>query len=157
MAEVAIVGIVSNIVQLVEFTSKVVIRLNEFHSSTSEVPNSSRQITSQLPLLLRTLDQIKESIDSGSFDAKCAAALLPIVKECEEQIKELDDILSRLLPKQGDSRTKKTLKSLNSVFQDRKINEVRKRLQKQVGMFTFYFAASSSIHQPPTGKRYDGV
>ncbi|PQE33805.1 ankyrin repeat protein [Rutstroemia sp. NJR-2017a WRK4] len=151
MAEAfGVVGIVSSIVQLASFTSKVVVRLNEFHSSINEVPKSIRYITVELGLLETTLQQIKEVIDSGLIEVEKSTILTPTILSCNEQIAEIDSILSRLLPKQTDGRTKKTLKSLDSVFQDGKIQNITKSIQRYIRTLTFYFAASSSSLQPLT-------
>jgi hypothetical protein len=153
MAEAfSVVGIVSNIIQLASFTSKVVIRLNEFHSSINEVPKSIRYVKVELGVLEKTLQQIKEVIDSGLIEVEKSAILLPTILGCNEQIAEIDSILSRLLPKQTDGRTKKTLKSLDSVFQDGKIQNITKIIQRYIRTLTFYFTASSSSLQPLTGK-----
>jgi hypothetical protein len=57
MAEaVAVIGLLSSIVQLVDFGTKLIDRLNEFASATEDVPVSFRSIKSQLPLAIITLD-----------------------------------------------------------------------------------------------------
>jgi hypothetical protein len=59
MAEgLAVVAIVSSIVQLVDFTSKIIARLNEFHSGTNDIPKSLSYLKAELPLVVRTLQQI---------------------------------------------------------------------------------------------------
>ena len=59
MAEaLAIVSLISSIVQFVDFSSKIVHRLNEFHSSLDEVPKSFRDVKIELPLLVDTLGSV---------------------------------------------------------------------------------------------------
>jgi hypothetical protein len=58
MAEaLAVVAVVSSIVQLVDFTSKVVSRLDEFHSNTTDIPNSLSHLRTELPLVTHALQQ----------------------------------------------------------------------------------------------------
>jgi hypothetical protein len=57
MAEAfAVVGVVSNIVQLVDFGAKVLHRLNNFQYSLGNIPKSFRHIKAELPILLDTLE-----------------------------------------------------------------------------------------------------
>ena len=51
----AVLGLVSAIVQFVNFGSKIVERLNEFESAVQEVPKTFQTINVQLPLLIDTL------------------------------------------------------------------------------------------------------
>ena len=49
MAEgLAVVGVVTNIIQLVEFGSKVLLRLNEFQSSLGDIPETFRHVKAEL-------------------------------------------------------------------------------------------------------------
>ena len=55
MAEaLAIVGLVSAIVQFVDFGGKIMERLNEFNSDIQEVPKTFQAVKVQLPLLINT-------------------------------------------------------------------------------------------------------
>jgi hypothetical protein len=68
MAEaLAIVGLVSAIVQFVDFGSKIVERLQDFHSSVNEVPKAFRDVKIELPLLLNTLKWTKAQAESGAI------------------------------------------------------------------------------------------
>jgi hypothetical protein len=52
MAEaLAVVAVVASIVQLVDFSNRVVRRLNEFHSIAGEIPNLSHFVKSKLSFL----------------------------------------------------------------------------------------------------------
>jgi hypothetical protein len=59
MAEaLAVVGIVSSIIQVVEFSAKVADRLNDFASSVGEIPKAFRHIQTELPLIIDSLRRI---------------------------------------------------------------------------------------------------
>ncbi|KAM3077406.1 hypothetical protein ACMFMG_006751 [Clarireedia jacksonii] len=151
MAEAfGVVGIVVNIIDLVTFTSKVVARLNEFQSSLNEVPKSLYHTKVELTLLGKVLQQIKEAIDNGLLETEKSAVLLPTILACTEQLTEIDSILSRLMPKQSDGRTKKALKSVDSVFQEGKIQNITKTIHRYIGILTFYFVALSLSLKPLT-------
>ncbi|KAF2132357.1 hypothetical protein P153DRAFT_189443 [Dothidotthia symphoricarpi CBS 119687] len=153
MAEaLAVVAIISSIVQLVDFTSKVVTRLDELRSDTSDAQKSLGHLKAELPVLVRALQLIEEAINSGLFPKGCATALVPVVQGCEESIREINSILAKTLLKQSDGRTKKVFKSIGSVWNDGKIESIAKALRDYTGTLTFYFAASSSTLQPLTVK-----
>jgi hypothetical protein len=94
MAEaLAVIGIIANIVQLVDFGSKILRRLAEFQSSVENVPESFRHVKAKLPLLLHALQRTKEAIEVGSIGDDMKEVLLPAIEGCWEQIKLLDEIL----------------------------------------------------------------
>jgi hypothetical protein len=65
MAEaLVVVGIVASIVQLVDFSTRVVSRLDEFYSVAKEVPKSFRHVKTELPLLATTLAQLQGAIST---------------------------------------------------------------------------------------------
>ncbi len=142
MAEAfATVAIVSSIVQLVDFGSRLVSRLNEFQSSVKETPKAFRQIKTEIPLLLNVLSQTKEVIDAGCVKAETVRVLLPVIEGCQEQIESLDATLVKILPAKGDSRTTKSLKALSSsLFQDDNMAKMRSSIHKYVQDLTFYYA-----------------
>jgi hypothetical protein len=153
MAEsLAVVAIISSIVQLVDFTSKIIARLNEFHSGTNDIPKSLSHLKAELPLVVRTLQRIQEAINAGLFPKECATALQPAIQGCQGSVSEINSILAKTLPKQGDGRARKAFKSVGSVLSDGKIEYITTTLRGYIGTLNFYFAASSSTLQPLTGK-----
>jgi hypothetical protein len=69
MAEaVTAIGLVSAIVQLVGFGSKIVIRLDEFQSNVDQIFLTFRDIKNQLPLLLNILQRTKTQIEVKDMD-----------------------------------------------------------------------------------------
>ena len=146
-----VVGIVANIVQLVEFSTKVLARLNDFQSNLGEVPKVFRHIKVELPVLQETLKQTIDKIDHGAIEDSTKTALLPAVQGCKKQIKALDDLLAETLPVAGDSRFRKTTKALWSIAQDSKVEGIMKTLHGYITTLTFYHAAASSTLQPMKG------
>jgi len=153
MAEaLAVVGVVANIVQLVDFSSKVVCRLDEFHSVAGEIPKSFRQLKTELPLLGTTLQQMKGAVDADLVPDGSKTALLPVIVGCHKQIAQLDAILTKTLPESNDGWRKKSTKAMVSLHQDAKIESITKILRHHIGSLTFYCAAVSSTLQPLTGR-----
>jgi hypothetical protein len=148
MAEaVAVVGIVASIVQLVDFGSRVLLRLNEFQSSVGEVPKTFQHIKAELPVLLDTLKQTKTAIQAGSIRDETKKALLPAIDGCRTQVELLDTVIAKVLPLSGDSWTKKSRKAVSSLRQDAKVKKIRTDLQGYIQTLTYYHVAASSTLQ----------
>ncbi|OBT50693.1 hypothetical protein VE04_09070 [Pseudogymnoascus sp. 24MN13] len=143
-----VVGIVASIVQLVDFSTKVLVRLNDFQSDLREIPKVFRNIKDVLPVLREALKQTKDKIDHGAIEDSTKAALLPAVQGCKVQIEALDSLLAETLPVVGDSVFKKTTKALWSITQDSKVESITKTLGGYIATLTFYHAATSSTLQP---------
>jgi hypothetical protein len=154
MAEaLAVVGIVASIVQLVDFSSKVLSRLNEFQSSVDEVPKSFRNIKVELPLLLDTLKHVNKDISAGLIADEIQKSLLPVIEACQTQIESLDAVLVQTLPAPGDSRTQRTRKAISSLSQEAKVEKIGSALRSHLLTLTFYYSVASSTLQPLKGKR----
>jgi hypothetical protein len=149
MAEaLAVVAVVASIVQLVDFSNRVVRRLDKFHSIAGEILKSFRQVKTELPLLGTTLQQIKEAIDANLVADGSKTALLPVVAGCQEQVTQLNAILAKTLPEITDSWRKRGKKGLHH---DAKVESITKILRNHIGILTFYYAAALSTLQPLTG------
>ncbi len=151
MAEgLPVIGLIANIVQLVDFSLKIIRRINEFKSSTAEIPRSFCHIKTELPLLQETLQQTKKAVDAGSLEYQ--EVLAPAIENCLAQIKQLNDIVEKTLPASDDSKWRKGKKALISVLQqDAKVANIQKRLRGLTQTLTFYYVATASILKPFTG------
>jgi N-terminal domain on NACHT_NTPase and P-loop NTPases len=145
MAEaLAVVGVVSSIVGLVDFGSKVLHRLNEFQSSRGEIPESFKHIKEKLPILLETLNQTKLAVEKGSIKEETREALSSVVDGCQTQITLLDDLIGKSLPQEGDSWRKKTSKAISSLRQDAKVTKITITIRSHIQDLTNYLSASSA-------------
>jgi hypothetical protein len=152
MAEaIAVISIVATIVQLVDFSSSVLHRLDDFQSSLGDVPRSFRHLKAQLPVLQVTLQQTGKALEAGSVKDEAKEALIPAIKGCAEQIGLLDLILDKVLPTPTDSRLRRGTKAILSLHQDTKIESITKTIGGYIGTLTFYYAAASSTLEPLTG------
>jgi Cdc6-like AAA superfamily ATPase len=153
MAEaLAVVSVVASIIQLLDFSTKVVSRLNEFYSVAKEVPKSFRHVKTELPLLATTLAQLKDALDTTSAVDGATKALVPVIAGCAEEVEKLDAILKNVLPKNNDSLRIKGKKAIVSLHMDHKVQSITETLRNYVAILTFYYAAASSTLQPLTGR-----
>ena len=72
----------SAIVQFIDFGSKIVNRLSDFSADVQEVSKTFRQIKTQPPLIIDTLQQIKVQADAHQVSETTAKALKPVIDEC---------------------------------------------------------------------------
>ena len=140
----AVVSVVSSIVGLVDFGSKVLHRLNEFQSSRGEIPESFKHIKEKLPILLETLNQTKLAVEKGSIKEETREVLSSVVDGCQTQITLLDDLIGKSLPQEGDSWRKKTSKAISSLRQDAKVTKITITIRSHIQDLTNYLSASSA-------------
>jgi hypothetical protein len=146
MAEaLAVVSIVANIIQLVDFGSRVLKRLKEYQSKLGDVPEAFRHINAELPVLLDALRQTKAAIDAGSMQDESKKALLPAVKGCGVQIKLLDDVIMKALPVSGDSWARRGRKALGSLRYDAKVEKITVVVRGYIQTLTYHHAAASTL------------
>jgi len=139
MAEaLAIIGLVSAIVQFVDFGSKVVNRLNEFQVSIDDVPETYRDIQAELPLLLVTLNRTKGQAEDGYVSKVTQETLRRVVDGCRSQVELLNDTLVKTLPGVGDSSWRRGVKAFSSVRQEKKVQQITTRLRNYISTLTFY-------------------
>ncbi len=154
MAEaMAAVGIAANIVQLVDFGSKILLRLSEFQSTLEEVPVTFRHLKAELPLLLDTLRQTKAEIENGSIREETRIALLSVIEGCRVEIESLDALLTKTLPTPIDSWKTRSKKAISSLAQDAKVEKITSAIRIYIQALTHHHAhvAASCARQPLTG------
>lgn len=149
MAEAfAVVGLISVIIQLVDFGSKIVHRLDELRSDIDQIPQVFRDIKNQLPLLLNTLQRTRAQAEAGDFDADTQRAILSVVEGCQSQVQSLDDVLNKTLPSMGDSRWRRGMKVLLNVRQEKGVQRIIESLQTYVSTLTYHQATGLFNGQP---------
>ena len=131
-----IVGLIANIIALLDYGEKVVKRLGEFQSQTEDVPRIFRDLKTELPLLLKTLDETKRQAEAGMIDTDTQVVLLPVVDGCHEQVKELERILAKMLPTKEDNSWQVRMKAFTSVHQDKKIKAIVDTLRGYMATLT---------------------
>ncbi len=139
MAEaVAFISLLSSIIQLVDFGTKLITRLDDFTSATEEVPASFRSIKSQLPLAINTLQRVQEQAREGRISDADARALKPVIDNCLQQTKDLTAILDRAVPTGNFSTLQKRIQALKSLRYDKKVQKNGERLQHDIQILIFH-------------------
>ncbi len=131
MAEAAaIFGLVASIASLVDLSAKVVSRLHEFTSKSSDVPKSFRSLWVRLPLLTVTLQHIQSQAEVGHLLDDVTKALTTVVDDTFEQVLAVQTCLSKILPPDGASKLERALKALESLAKEDKVQQVMEKIDK---------------------------
>ena len=149
MAELAAISLAACIVNFADFGIKVVMRLHEFRSAIplSEEPKPYRDIVIELPLLIDTLRRTREQAENGQVREETARSLMPVIQGCNDQIKQLDEILQKL-PNAQDSSWKRGVKVVASIGKEKKFSEVAHTLKEYVQFLTYHQAAAGCLSPP---------
>lgn len=147
MAEaLAVISIVANIIQLVDFGSRILQRLEEYQSKIGDIPEAFRHIKVELPVLLDALQQTQLAIDAGLVRDGSKKALVPAIEGCEVQIRLLDEVIALALPVSSDTWFKRGGKALKSLRYDAKVERVTAVIRGYVQTLTYH--ATTSLAHP---------
>ena len=131
MAEAAaIVGLVASIASLVDLSAKVVSRLHDFTSKSSDVPQSFRSLATRLPLLTTTLQNIRSQAEASCLPEDVTKALKATIDNTFEQIASVQISLSKVLPSDGDSKLERALKAMKSLAKDDRVQQALEKIHK---------------------------
>lgn len=145
---ITIVGAVASVVQLIDFSTRVLVRLNEYRSNHKELPSAFAQTASQLPLLRQILEKTKDGMNDHSISPDEVRAIAPCLRGCQQQVEKLDGILSAILPDVQEGRVKKMAKGFQSLWKESDVRKIDAEIESYVNRLTFYCAWSSSKLDP---------
>ena len=158
MAEaIVVVGLISSICQILQFSVSAMNRLHEFHLSAGHTPKTFQDIEAQLPLLIDTLKRIHKRAEAGACSEDTQVASLSVIKNCGLQVEALNILLRKVLPSPSDSLLMRTKKSLSSLFLEGEVQQIRKTLRQSVALLTYHQSAVLSNVDPVEPKPDDSV
>ncbi|OQO10695.1 hypothetical protein B0A48_03995 [Cryoendolithus antarcticus] len=140
----SVISAIASVIQLIDFSTKLLSRLNEYRSKGNELPASFTHIDRQLPLLREILEQSKLGIESQSISDREVKAITPCLKGCGEQIGKLNNILDKIVPELQENVVKRMAKGLRSVWKESEVRDIDDRIGEYVKILSFYCAWSSS-------------
>lgn len=101
--------------------------LYEVTSRTSDIPESFRSLSIQLPLLAATPQRIQTQAEAGRLPDDVTKALKAVVDNTSEQVSAIQTCLSKILPPDGASKLERAIKAIKSLAKE---NEVQQALEK---------------------------
>ena len=137
---IAVIGAITNIIQLVEYTNKVINRIKEYSKGDSGLPKIFRDIHTTLPLIGITLNEVEAHVSKGRIAEEKCKVLRPVLKECESKLKEMAAIFKKVMREQGESKLQKAVSSLKH---DKKVAEIAQALFLFLQSLTYYHVASA--------------
>ena len=142
MAEVvAAVSLLASILQLVDFGSKLVERLNDFVATTKDVPETFRNISFQLPIAITTLQRLRCRIERSELSRNESDALKALVDHSIDLIKDVSSIFEKVIPTKTSSSFEKRLLAFQSLRHDKRVQNASAQLLQNVNYLTFYQSA----------------
>lgn len=122
MSEAAtIIGLVASIASLVDLSAKVVSRLHDFTSETSDIPDSCHALLVRLPLLTATLQRVQTQAEADGLSKDVTKALKAFVDNTSDQLSVVQTCLCEILRPDGASDLEQALKALKSLAKEDKV------------------------------------
>ena len=139
MAEAAaIIGLVASIASLIDLSAKVVSRLHEFTSKSTDVPESFRSLCVRLPLLTATLQHIQSQAEASCVPDNITTALKAVVDNTSKQVSTIQICLSKVLPSDSASRLERALKALKSLAKEDQVQQALEKIHKNNDIVILY-------------------
>jgi hypothetical protein len=148
MDPISAVSLATAAAQFIELAVKVVSRLADFRANVDQAPKAFRQIRTELPLIIEGLKRINDRDREGSQGyTGSSAAVYRVIEECQEVVKQLDELLDKILPSPGASSWERGRKAIASLASDAKVEELARRLTKYIQALTFHQVVASTATQ----------
>jgi hypothetical protein len=141
MAEfAAAAGLASSIITFVDFSARVLKRLNQYNSAVHDSPDVFRSIAMQLPVVASVLRRTKDACHDGSLPRDAPKILGGAMADCQAVVKKLDELIDKIAPAAHDSALQRFGKSVVAAYREADANELHERLCRSVGVFNLYYA-----------------
>ena len=150
MNPITAVGLASAIVTFVSIATKITKRIKEL-SEAGDIPDFFRDIRTRLPLILSIVVRTQQGTDDLSPETK--EAFEEIVRQCFEQVCQLDEVLSKVMILKGDSRLKKTVRAGISLVEERRVERIATALRDNVQLLTFLNVTPAEKIRPKAERR----
>ncbi|KAE9370158.1 TPR-like protein [Stipitochalara longipes BDJ] len=137
----AVIGVISSILQLVDFSTDVYERAKGFSHDARELPSVFQNIDSILPTVRSSLEQTQKRIEASEFDESQCRQLKEMIARCEATLTELNEIFVKILPPKGASKWTRGWKAILSVKQDKKVENLEKALMINVEALTHFHSS----------------
>jgi N-terminal domain on NACHT_NTPase and P-loop NTPases len=140
----AVIGIIANIIALVDFSVKVYDRAKGFGDEVKDVPEEFREVRRILPLVANTLEKTSSHAKSGQVDEETCKVLRPVLEGCQIKIEELSAIFNNVLPAEGASKWTRGWKAVSSMGQDKKVKALASKIWDDVQALTYYHVSEGA-------------
>ena len=150
MDPVTAIGLASAIVTLVDVGMKIARRMKEM-SEAGDIPEVFRDIRTRLPLIISIVDRMQRGTDNISPEAE--EAFEGVVRQCLEQVSQLDEVLKKMEISEGDSRLKKAVRAGVSLVEEGRVQRIATALRDNVQLLTFLNVTPAEKERPKAERR----
>lgn len=138
-----VLSILANVLSVVEFSNKAIDRVKESLEDIHDLPKAFRDLQTLVPLVLNTLHKTEQQAHARELDETTCKALIPVIEQCGKTLAGLNGILNKVIPAEGSSRWKRTLKAMSSLGQDKKVEEIVKAIETYISLLTYHHVATA--------------
>ena len=150
MDPVTTIGLASAIVTFVAVGTKIAQRIKEL-SDAGGIPEVFCDIRTRLPLIISIVARTQHETDNLPPEAE--KAFEEVVRQCFEQVNQLDEVLKKVTTSKGDSRLKKTVRAGISLVEERRVLRIATALKDNVQLLTFLNVAPAANEASKTERR----
>ena len=150
MDPVTAVGLASAIITFVSIGTRIALRIREL-SEACDIPDVFRDIKTRLPLLISIVVRTQNRTENLSPEAE--EAFGEVVRQCFKQVRQLDDVLKKVMISKGDSRLKKTVRAGISLVEEGRVQRIAAALRDNVQLLTFLNVTPAEKEKPNSERR----
>ena len=150
MDPITAIGLASAIVTFVSLGTRIAKRIKQL-SEAGDIPEVFRDIRTRLPLLISIV--VRTQHETGSLSPEAKEALEVVVRQCFEQVTQLDDILKKVMVSKTDSRIKKTVRAGISLVEEGRVQRIATALRDNVQLLTFLNVTPTEKERPKSERR----
>ena len=126
-------GLAAAIVNFIDLGSKIVTRINEL-SEAGDIPKVFRSTENRVFIFSRVLERTQR--EAANLSPQAEKKLEEILRECFDQIRQLDEILNKVKVSKGDSWYKKVVKASVSLYEEGRVHKIATSLKENVESLT---------------------
>ena len=142
MSGLEVLSIVANILQLLDFSQKILSRAVELRAG-KDVGDAFLGINDMLPPIRHAVNNTKKRIDNKEIDEETSKALLPTHRGVERVLEDLKTILAKFTLEADASKWEVVWKATRSVRQEKKVKDIQETLMRYVGVLTLSHAEAA--------------
>ncbi len=139
-----VIGLIANIIAVVDFSVKIYDHAKGFSGDLKEVPEEFREVRTLLPLISNSLGKTLSRAKSGKIDEATCKVLRPVLENCQTKIEELRKIFEDVLPADGASKWTRVRKAISSVGKDKKAKSIITKIWEDVVALTYHHASEGA-------------
>ena len=135
---IAVLGITSSVVQIVDACAKILDRIQAFRQSLA-----FQDLVVQIPLLINVIEGLDTPKYRELLDEPTKQALARVLEGCLRQLRRLEKLIQFMTPLEAASKFEKTWKGIRSFGKDTKLREILGALTEYKSTITLHL---SSVH-----------